>query len=396
MTPQPEAEDVLSVAAQWRAAGEQVALATVTETWGSSPRPAGSQMAVTASGRMAGSVSGGCIEGAVADAAMANHPHRHAAAAGFRRQQRARLGSRPRLRRQGEGVRGEADVTPDLLAALAAGARGQAAGRAGDAPALAASRSCCPTPLPPPALDAAAAARAGRRPQRHRQRRRGRLVPARPQPAAAPGRGRRGAYRPGAGAAGRAARLRRRGGRPAPRLRQPRSASPTSPSPPTGRTRRWTRCARTARTAVVTLTHDPKLDDPALDRALKSPAFYIGALGSRKTHAARLARLRELGHGEAALARIRGPVGPRHRGGDRAGDRALHPGRDRRGPPRRRARPQAGPGSRGLIFGTLRARRGRGRHPGAHPAPGRPGAAQGLRARRRRRSPRCARPATAR
>ena len=65
-----EAEDVLSVAAQWRAAGEQVALATVTETWGSSPRPAGSQMAVTASGRMAGSVSGGCIEGAVADAAM--------------------------------------------------------------------------------------------------------------------------------------------------------------------------------------------------------------------------------------------------------------------------------------------------------------------------------------
>ena len=64
-----------------------------------------------------------------------------------------------------------------------------------------------------------------------------------------------------------------------------------------------------ARTAVVTLTHDPKLDDPALDRALKSGAFYIGALGSRRTHAARLARLRELGHDEAALARIRGPVG---------------------------------------------------------------------------------------
>jgi len=60
---------------------------------------------------------------------------------------------------------------------------------------------------------------------------------------------------------------------------------------------------------VVTLTHDPKLDDPALDRALKSPAFYIGSLGSRRTHAARLKRLRELGHGEAALARIQGPVG---------------------------------------------------------------------------------------
>jgi xanthine dehydrogenase accessory factor len=63
------------------------------------------------------------------------------------------------------------------------------------------------------------------------------------------------------------------------------------------------------RTAVVTLTHDPKLDDPALDRALKSPAFYIGALGSRRTHAARLQRLRDLGHDEGALLRIRGPVG---------------------------------------------------------------------------------------
>ena len=65
-----QAEDVLSVAAGWHAAGERVALATVTETWGSSPRQAGSQMAVTESGRMAGSVSGGCIEGAVADAAL--------------------------------------------------------------------------------------------------------------------------------------------------------------------------------------------------------------------------------------------------------------------------------------------------------------------------------------
>jgi len=65
-----ETEDVLAIAAGWLDAGERVALATVTETWGSSPRPAGSQMAVTESGRMAGSVSGGCIEGAVAEAAL--------------------------------------------------------------------------------------------------------------------------------------------------------------------------------------------------------------------------------------------------------------------------------------------------------------------------------------
>jgi xanthine/CO dehydrogenase XdhC/CoxF family maturation factor len=60
----------MATAAGWRAAGEQVAVATVTETWGSSPRPAGSRLAVTRSGKMAGSVSGGCIEGAVAEAAM--------------------------------------------------------------------------------------------------------------------------------------------------------------------------------------------------------------------------------------------------------------------------------------------------------------------------------------
>jgi xanthine dehydrogenase accessory factor len=64
-----------------------------------------------------------------------------------------------------------------------------------------------------------------------------------------------------------------------------------------------------ARSAVIALTHDPKLDDPALDRALRSPAFYIGALGSRKSHATRLGRLAELGHAPDSLARIKGPVG---------------------------------------------------------------------------------------
>ncbi len=62
-------------------------------------------------------------------------------------------------------------------------------------------------------------------------------------------------------------------------------------------------------TAVVTLTHDPKLDDPALAAALKSDCVYIGALGSRKTHEKRLARLTELGFGAEDFARIHGPVG---------------------------------------------------------------------------------------
>lgn len=63
------------------------------------------------------------------------------------------------------------------------------------------------------------------------------------------------------------------------------------------------------RTAVVTLTHDPKLDDPALAAALRSKAFYIGALGSRKTHAQRLGRLSDLGFTSSDTARIHGPVG---------------------------------------------------------------------------------------
>jgi len=63
-----------------------------------------------------------------------------------------------------------------------------------------------------------------------------------------------------------------------------------------------------ATSAVVTLTHDPKLDDPALISALGSPAFYVGALGSKRTHAKRIARLAEAGLADQA-ARIHAPVG---------------------------------------------------------------------------------------
>jgi xanthine dehydrogenase accessory factor len=62
-------------------------------------------------------------------------------------------------------------------------------------------------------------------------------------------------------------------------------------------------------TAFVALTHDPKIDDPALLHALMRECFYIGALGSRKTHAKRLDRLKAQGASEAALARIHAPIG---------------------------------------------------------------------------------------
>lgn len=63
------------------------------------------------------------------------------------------------------------------------------------------------------------------------------------------------------------------------------------------------------RTAVVTLTHDTKIDDPALHAALRSNAFYVGSLGSRRTHAKRLERLAQMGFDATSIARIHGPVG---------------------------------------------------------------------------------------
>lgn len=63
------------------------------------------------------------------------------------------------------------------------------------------------------------------------------------------------------------------------------------------------------RTAFIALTHDPKIDDPALEMALRSAVFYIGALGSKKTQAARLERLKAKGFTDSALSRIHGPIG---------------------------------------------------------------------------------------
>ncbi len=63
------------------------------------------------------------------------------------------------------------------------------------------------------------------------------------------------------------------------------------------------------RTAIVTLTHDPKLDDPALQAVLGGDAFYIGSLGSTRTHAKRVDRLKAAGFDDSAIERIHAPVG---------------------------------------------------------------------------------------
>ena len=84
------------------------------------------------------------------------------------------------------------------------------------------------------------------------------------------------------------------------------------------------------RCAVVALTHDPKLDDLALMEALKSRAFYVGALGSRANNAKRRERLKEFDLSDEEIARLHGPIGL-------AGDCGVDPGRDHRGQEWRRA-----------------------------------------------------------
>jgi xanthine/CO dehydrogenase XdhC/CoxF family maturation factor len=104
-----DALEVLDQVGKWKADGKGVAVATVIVTWGSSPRPVGSQLGVDDSGNMVGSVSGGCIEGAVVKEAL-DAIGRQAAIARFRRHRRAGLGCRPGLRRQGPGLRREGEL----------------------------------------------------------------------------------------------------------------------------------------------------------------------------------------------------------------------------------------------------------------------------------------------
>ena len=89
-----------------------------------------------------------------------------------------------------------------------------------------------------------------------------------------------------------------------------RSASLTSiKCSPFGRRKHCPGLCSMSNTAVALLTHDPKIDDPALAIVLTSPVFYVGALGSRKTHASRLERLRANGISDEQLARICSPIG---------------------------------------------------------------------------------------
>jgi xanthine dehydrogenase accessory factor len=264
------AREILEQAGAWCAAGQRVAVATVIGTWGSSPRPPGSQLAVSERGEMAGSVSGGCVEAAVVHEAL----------------EALRVGA-PRVLEYGVTAERAWEVGLSCggrIRVHVAPARPEEL--AGTLAALAA-RECVETTLEVGEGEPF------------------RLVLAPPVRLVVVG----------------AVHL----AQPLVRLAQvvgyevvlvdPRPTFATEERFPGVRIERgWpdealARIGLDARTAVITLAHDRKLDDPALEAALRAPAFYVGALGSRRTQAALRARLREAGVPPADLDRIHGPVG---------------------------------------------------------------------------------------
>ena len=289
----PELETLL----EWASQGRRVALATVIETWGSAPRPVGSQLVADGAGNFAGSVSGGCVEAAViaeAAAALADGRPRDLSY-GVSNESAWAVGLAC-----GGKLRVYVEPVDEALVQVLAAVIGQVGER----------RSCLrPVPigavgrelvLAGPLLDSAGM---------------GLFT-------TASGEIFHQLYAPPprliiVGAVHIAqflAPMARMAGFEV-RLVDPRDAfaSPARfPDFPIERT--WpdealNRLGIDALTAVVTLTHDGKLDDPALLAALPSPAFHVAALGSRTTQAARLDRLRQAGLPAGAVARLRAPAG---------------------------------------------------------------------------------------
>ena len=304
-------QDILERAQTWRSAGQGVALATVVRTWGSSPRPVGSHLAVDAAGGFVGSVSGGCIEGAVIHEAMdaIQDGKPRLLDFGVSDEQAWEVGLACGGRVQVYVQRIE-PATPlaDLLAAqverrpaalltrLADGAQCllQNAGSSGDLQLSAAQQQEALTRLvadrsgpldddegiflrvyaPTPRLLVIGAVHIAQ------------------------------ALAPMAALAGYAVTI----------IDPRRAFAAEQRFPEQVLCTDWpdealARYRPDLLSAVITLSHDPKLDDPALVAALNSEAFYIGSLGSKRTHALRLERLGELGFDAPALARIHAPVG---------------------------------------------------------------------------------------
>lgn len=296
--------DIPEIALGWHRAGRGAVLATVVETWGSAPRQAGSQLAVAGDGTFMGSVSGGCVEGAVVTAAVEALAEGAARVLTF-------------------GVSDDQAFAVGLACGGTIGVLIEPVGQA----------------MPEPMLADLVAARAQRRAAAYlvntKTWERRIAAPAK-DPMADVIDARMRADKSGTeedgwfiaihnpplrmivvGAVHIAQALlpMARACGYDPTLIDPRGAFGASARfPGEVISDDWPDAALAAlhpdaRTAVVTLTHDPKLDDPALLAALASPAFYIGCLGSSRTHAKRLDRLRAAGVTDVQIARLKAPVG---------------------------------------------------------------------------------------
>lgn len=285
-------------ALDWYRAGKGAALATVVETWGSAPRRTGAQLAISGDGEIEGSVSGGCVEGAViveALEALETGEHRllefgvsdgDAFAVGLA------CGGTIRILVEPVGSALPLDLLEELVAArstrtgvayevnLESGVRRLLHGAYPDRMRMdrsgmeADGETFVAVHNPPLRLIVVGAVHIAQA-----------LVPM----------ARIAGYDP--------------------TVIDPRAtfASPAR-FPDTVLLEDWPDEAVAdlgldARTALVLLTHDPKIDDPALEAALGADCFYIGALGSTRTHAKRVDRMRAAGFDDPAIARIHGPVG---------------------------------------------------------------------------------------
>ena len=291
-------ENMPELALEWHRAGRGAVLATVIETWGSAPRGAGSQMVVDGAGLMMGSVSGGCVEGAVvleaAEALAEGRPRVLTYGVSDEDAFAVGLACGGTIRVLVEPVGPWVAVLEGLVAARAAGA----------AVALVTDLGGFDRRLLMAGEDAAVDARLRSDKSGVED---GRFI---------------AVHNPGLRlivvgavhiAQGLMAMARACGY--APVLIDPRSSFGAAARFP-GEVilddwpdEAMARLAPDARTAVVTLTHDPKLDDPALAAALRSGAFYVGCLGSKRTHAKRVERLVAQGFTGEEIARLHAPVG---------------------------------------------------------------------------------------
>ncbi|NIZ90556.1 XdhC family protein [Kineococcus rubinsiae] len=322
--------DVLPAVLRWAGEGRGCAVATVVRTWNSSPRPAGASMAVAADGEVVGSVSGGCVEGAVHTLALEVVASGQAVAVtyGVSDDEAFAVG----LTCGGVLELVVAPVTADdvpLLQALQDDLTGERAAAlvtvAGGAGALGArlvvGEDATAGSLGSARLDAAAAdaARgllaAGRTDVVHLGpdgERRGDELALFVESCAPPPRMHVFGAIDFAGAVVRMGkflgfRVTVCDARPvfATAARFPDADEVVVQWP-----HRWLATAPVDdRTVICVLTHDPKFDVPLLEVALRTPAAYVGAMGSRRTHEARLAALREAGLTEAELARLSSPIG---------------------------------------------------------------------------------------